>query len=277
MDGNRGHDLDDLVDAEGVLLPSHRFDYGGQCWWCGQAADSGEHKYKRTDLVREFGTGPWKNAVARVVSEKPRDVQSPGATGLKFSKVLCGNCNSARSQKFDRAYDIFSSYIVQEQERILSESGFRWSQIFGSEWRNGRNLVSAYWLKHIGCRFADGGVEVDPKISIYLNDPGQIRSVPLRMELQIQEDLEALTRHFQSHSQDFPSLWIGDLLCLYSRSRQRIRQATSHWGLRWLRLTYQFDLDYSRANINFWKDKVPLPRFSNVDPRSVIENCHLCR
>jgi hypothetical protein len=285
MSGNGGNDPgprydgDELVDKDGVLLPSLRYDYAGRCWWCGGTGDSGEHKYKRTDLVREFGIGPWKgeNAVSQVV-EKPRDLQSPGAARLKFSKVLCGNCNSARSQKFDQAYEQFADHVAHEGDRILAEGGFRWSHVFGREWKTGRNFVTAYWLKHIGCRFADGGLEVDSRISEYLDNPDQIRDVPLRMELQIQDDLAALTRHLQqAHGEDFPSLWIGDLMCMYSRSQGRVHQATCHWGLRWLRLTYQFDLEYSCVITNFWSDKVRLAHFSNVGPESVVRNCHLCR
>jgi hypothetical protein len=31
----------------------------GSCWWCGAPADSREHKLKRSDLVREYGTPPY--------------------------------------------------------------------------------------------------------------------------------------------------------------------------------------------------------------------------
>src|SRR5689334_9234505 len=119
MDGDQTNDqvsqdyYGELVDADGRLLDSRRYHYAGRCWWCGNAADSGEHKYKRTDLVREFGSGPWRgqSAVAQVVGEKQRDLQSPGSARLKFSKVLCGTCNSARSQAFDQAYEQFAEYV----------------------------------------------------------------------------------------------------------------------------------------------------------------------
>lgn len=273
------HEPNDLVDADGRLLPAFRYDYAGRCWWCGQPADSGEHKYKKTDLVHEFGAGPWRepNAIVQVISGRQRDLQSPGAASLKFPKVFCAGCNNARSQSFDEAYMRFANYVAQEEERILNATGFRWSHIFGREWKKGRNLVAAYWLKHIGCRFASGGVEVDPKISRFLDNPGQIRDVPLRLELQIQEDIVAMAQHLrQVHNEDFPSAWMGDLMCFYSRSRQRICQATCHWGLRWLRLTYQFDLEYSRVDLNFWADRVHLARISNLDPRAAIENCREC-
>ncbi|MFC5112013.1 hypothetical protein [Kibdelosporangium philippinense] len=35
-----------------------RHDYAGQCWWCGSVADTREHRYKRSDLIRDFGKGP---------------------------------------------------------------------------------------------------------------------------------------------------------------------------------------------------------------------------
>jgi hypothetical protein len=31
----------------------------GTCWWCGNTADSREHRFKRTDIEREFGRGPY--------------------------------------------------------------------------------------------------------------------------------------------------------------------------------------------------------------------------
>lgn len=278
MEGEISNDSSSYVDADGKLSQAYRYDYAGHCWWCGQVADSGEHKYKRSDLVRVFGKGPWKGAVVRVVDGRENDLQSPGAASLKFAKVLCADCNSARSQKFDLAYDTFSNYVASEQERILANHGFRWSQIFGNEWRAGRNLVTAYWLKHIGCRLAEGGVQVDPGIIGFLNNPCQrLRGTPLRLELQIREDLVAVAQHMsQSHGEDFTGLWMGDLMCLYSRSRQRIHQATGHWGIGWIRLTYQFDLDFSRMITNFWRDGVRLPLVGNIDPELVNQNCMKC-
>jgi hypothetical protein len=61
----------------GQVPPQHRYDYGGRCWWCGAAADSREHKHKKTDLAREFGSGPYigASAVVRAFEGKLRQVQ----------------------------------------------------------------------------------------------------------------------------------------------------------------------------------------------------------
>ena len=176
-------------------------------------ADSGEHKYKRTDLVRTFGNGPWKGrtAVTQVVDDSEQwDLQSPGSRRLKFSKVLCGDCNANRSQDFDFAYDKFAGYVASERARILADEGFRWPDIFGRRWKNSRSLVVAYWLKHIGCRFADGGVEVDPRIIAFLDRPRQIQSLPLRMELQLREDWLEVADHMRLHGEGIlNSFWMS--------------------------------------------------------------------
>ena len=280
MEDESATDSRSFVDEEGLLAPAYRYDYAGRCWWCGQAADSGEHKYKRTDIVRGFGKGPWRgqSAVVRIVDGMEKDLQSPGSRGLKFAKVLCGDCNSARSQEFDRAYEAFSNYVMSEQEHILSNNGFRWSRVFGSQWRSGRNLVTAYWVKHIGCRLAEGGVEVNPGITGFLDHPHMPpRGVPLRLELQIREDWLAVSEHIQqSHGEDFNALWMGNLMCLYSRNRQMIRQATGDWGIGWIGLTYQFDFDYTQMIANFWRDRVRLPHVSSVDPELIDQNCKVC-
>ena len=236
-----------IVNADGRLASQYRYDYAGRCWWCGQTADTGEHKFKRTDLVREFGSGPWRGstAVSQLVGDREYTLQSPGSQRLKFSTVFCGDCNSSRSQSFDFAYDDFSSYMMLEKERILSNMGFRWSGIFGRQWKDGRNLVTAYWLKHIGCRLADAGVKVDPRIIRFLYNPGQIRAVPLRMELQVRADWLELDKNLQSSNQELRSFWMDDLMCEYSSSRQQIVTAIGNVGSRWLGLVYKFDLDSS--------------------------------
>jgi hypothetical protein len=280
-----GPQLGGLVNADGLLARAHRYDYGGLCWWCGQVANSGEHKSKRTDLVRAYGAGPWKgeSAVTHIVDGGgQRDLQSPGAARVKFTKVLCSDCNSARSQPFDLAYEQFADYFVSAQEGIWAAGEFCWSDIFDSEWRAGRNLVTAYWLKHIGCRFADGGVLVDVGIIDSLNHPGRTEKVPLRLEIQACDDVEAFTRHLRHHKQmssteTFHIMQMSGLFCLYSRSRGAVRQATGSWGIGWLRLTYQFDFNYPELATNFWENRVRLAHVSDTDPASLIDECQLCQ
>jgi hypothetical protein len=51
------------------------FSESGRCWWCGVPADSREHKYKKSDLIRQYGSGPWTG------DQRPQRVPSTGPKG----------------------------------------------------------------------------------------------------------------------------------------------------------------------------------------------------
>src|SRR2546423_12673051 len=65
----------------GPLPPDLLHDYAGTCWWRVGIADSREHKYKKSDLVREFGAGPWQGADGEVPHPlRPRPDSGSAAT-----------------------------------------------------------------------------------------------------------------------------------------------------------------------------------------------------
>lgn len=52
----------------------------GTCWWsCTAPVDPREHKLKRSDLVRQFGPGPYKELTS-VREGRNRNVQGPTAS-----------------------------------------------------------------------------------------------------------------------------------------------------------------------------------------------------
>lgn len=116
-----------------------RHAYGPQCWWCGNAADSKEHRYKKADITRLFGKGPYKgqDALSRFVEGKERPVQGPNSRELMFRANLCGKCNNERSQPFDLAYDQFIAHLEANTPSILTSKQLQFSAIFGPEWKAG--------------------------------------------------------------------------------------------------------------------------------------------
>lgn len=267
-EGTNGGIRDDApeVDEHGALLQQFRYDYAGRCWWCGQTADSKEHKHKKSEVKRQLGQGPYTRGVTEQGQHKLYPVQGPDSIQLKFSEVLCGICNSTRSQAADLAYDKFSEYIAAAAEQILDTGQFRWSDIFPRDWRAGRNLVTAYWLKHIGCRLAESGVEVAPALGAYIDAPGSLRPVPVRMELEIREDIAEMQQTVPTGG-----LWLGDMLASYSRSQGRITFATSHLGQGWLRMSYEYDTTLRAGSANFWCKTVHLPRRRSVSPEEMSQ------
>jgi hypothetical protein len=182
----------------------HRYDYGGSCWWCGAVADSREHKYKRTDLARIFGPGPYVGdaAVVRGVAGLSLQVQGPKSGEVKFPPVLCATCNNARSQPFDSAYDAFTEFITQQETPILQTRRFRFSEVYGAEWRSAKENLAKYYVKHIGCRLADAGIRVERPMLDYL-DGRSHRLSGLQMRFGIQGGILALAGHMRSHGDSF--------------------------------------------------------------------------
>lgn len=129
----------------------------GRCWWCGAIADSREHKFKRSDLIREHGPAPYLDGaelsgVGAGVSTRMRSNKS---SPLKFKPNLCQACNNARSQPFDQAYDRFVSWIFDHEDEVLTRRSIDLHAVFGSDWEEAGLDVLRYFVKHACCRIAD--------------------------------------------------------------------------------------------------------------------------
>lgn len=247
-----------------------------RCWWCGGAADSAEHKFKRSDLVRDFGRGAWTapdDAVAHGDGAAATNVRSSRADRLKFRKVMCRNCNSTHSQPFDRAYDVFVEFLAANQQMVLDESCFKWSDVFGPSWEQGRAEVTRYWIKHIGTRLASDSQPVPSGLVAFLNrDPLPARHFNLGLELRA--DIVALSSHALTvHGDDFSaSHWMGDLFTTGGSMPSFI----SHWGWRWLRLTYEVGESIVPGVTTFTSNLVLLPVDYNIDPTQIALACREC-
>ena len=108
------------IDLPGDLFAEYT---GKLCCWCLDAPpDSREHRFKRSDLVQQFGRGPYLGSDETVVSTndgKLVPVQGPRSSELKFRPNLCRRCNGARSQPFDKAWATFTAYVAANEEMIL--------------------------------------------------------------------------------------------------------------------------------------------------------------
>jgi hypothetical protein len=127
------------------------------CWWCGAPADSREHKFKRSDLVREHGVAPYNDGatLSIVGSGGSRYVRSNRSDPLKFSPSLCQPCNNTRSQAHDRAYDRFIEWVLAHEDDVLRTRQVDLEAVFGSTWSADSLDVLRYFAKHVGCRLAE--------------------------------------------------------------------------------------------------------------------------
>ncbi len=210
----------------------------GLCWWCQLAkADSREHKAKRTDLVRQFGPGPYKDLIS-ARDDKARPVQGPNSSLVKFKATMCSTCNNRRSQPFDEAYEQFTAYLSDHERAVLSSRAIDLRAVYGCDWKSGRDGLLRYMAKHAGCRLAENGIEVPVSIRDYL-DGGPEPRAELALEFEIRADIARLTRTVLADG----SVWLGDLLFTDFDSDGRALVVESHYGYRWLRIAWGIGSD----------------------------------
>lgn len=147
----------------------------GACWWCGSPADSREHKLKRSDLVREYGQPPYTGprTLTYYSGSNKRDFQGPKSPLVKFEPSLCARCNGARSQPFDRAWDLLTAYLVENEEDILACKTIDLEAVFGEDWNAEGLNVARYLVKHLVCRVVQevqGPTGIDPTLMAFLDD-----------------------------------------------------------------------------------------------------------
>lgn len=236
-----------------------RADYRGACWWCGDPADSREHRFKRSDLVTQFGTGSYHESggVVRGREGRLQEVQGPNAKVMKFPPSLCRACNTARSQPFDRAYDQLISYVIGNEQRILRSSVIDLRDVYGSHWRAGAIDFARYLVKHAASRLAEAAVGVPAEMRSFL---GGANALPgFRVALEIREDILAMGAADQG-------LWLGDLEYL-GDDDGGIKWVGSFYGFRWLRIVWEhsYELPTWRAA----ERRLSLERGWNVDPATI--------
>jgi hypothetical protein len=157
-------------------------------------------------LVRQFGTGPYKE----VVSAKDgalRRVQGPNSRLAKFKPTMCAKCNNERSQPFDLAYDSFTSYLDDHERHVLASRSVDLRAVYGTAWEAGRDELLRFLAKHIGCRLAENEIEVPESIRGYL-DGGPEPNPELSIEFEIRADIAKASKTILADG----SMWLGDII-----------------------------------------------------------------
>jgi hypothetical protein len=163
---------------------------GRQCWICGAAADSSEHRIKSSDLRRRYGRGKYRGATAPAhirAGELLGYIQGPNAESLRYPPSVCTACNSTRTQPFDRAYDLLVSWLASNESVVLGRRFLDFTEIYGPDFPQQQLNLFRYFAKSFGCRLVDAGQAVPVDIVTLLNKaPFQ---TALRLTCAVNEDV----------------------------------------------------------------------------------------
>jgi hypothetical protein len=86
---------------------------------------------------------------------------------VKFPKSMCGECNNARSQPFDRAYEKFSTYLMNT--RVRTSAGIDFEDVYGASWESETLALARYYAKHFGCRMVRSEFPVPSSLRGFLD------------------------------------------------------------------------------------------------------------
>lgn len=99
-----------------------------------------------------------------------RDVRSAKRSKIvKFKPSLCANCNNARSQPFDRAWDTFAEFVWRSSDELADRQFLDLRVLYGENWREGAANLARYVAKHVGCRMVDDGFKPPNSLARFLD------------------------------------------------------------------------------------------------------------
>ena len=144
-----------------------------RCWWCGDIATTEEHRFKASTLRRVARMGDGTVAPGNVFkssSDYEATLRSlKKGTQIRWRKNLCGNCNSSKSQPFDRAYDDFEAFLVENINMMSGWEQLDWQTVYGSDWQEKARNLARYFGKQLGCMLATYQLRVPIELIEFLD------------------------------------------------------------------------------------------------------------
>lgn len=133
-----------------------------KCWICNtNEATSGEHLVKASILRSIFGevsqAKPLFHSSAR---RRNRRMQSIDSKLVKL-KVLCGDCNSSKTQKMDQAFDEFLRFLERNASNLRMGSKIRLNRVYRLASRKRARDLHLYFVKLFGCVIAEKSIVID--------------------------------------------------------------------------------------------------------------------
>lgn len=153
-----------------------------KCWICNKKADSGEHKFKASDLKRTYG----KKINGIYYRGEPHEINSFKDSFLKFEKVICKNCNESRTRPHDDAYDEFIKYTDSNYEKLFHDKTIDFKDIYGVNWFESKKNLYRYFSKHAGCKLETGELDTNTltkKLANFINGDSKMDSLVIQFEI----------------------------------------------------------------------------------------------
>jgi hypothetical protein len=158
------------------------------CWICGNPADTGEHKIKKSLPISVWGKGPYRGdaAMSHVKNKRAYDIQGPDSQSIKYLASLCSDCNNRRTQPFDFAYDQFCQFVIRNEQDVLKHRVIDFAEVYGPGFEIAQLNLFKYFVKLLGCHLAHGGWPIPNDLRVLLDQQRFLTG--LRITFAVNED-----------------------------------------------------------------------------------------
>ncbi|MBX9895594.1 MAG: hypothetical protein K2Y09_10495 [Nitrosomonas sp.] len=122
------------------------------CWICGQNADSGEHRTKKSDLGLVFpNVSLGKPIYTKTKYNKWVKINSLDSDRFKSTAKICQHCNTTRTQPFDQAWEQLSAYLQENTNRLRLNDSLPLHKVFPGRTKEAMLYVHLFFVKIFGC------------------------------------------------------------------------------------------------------------------------------
>jgi hypothetical protein len=220
------------IDSDYKLMNEHI------CWICGDTiADSAEHIFKKSDITRAYGYGSYKGSSAPVHVKNGviTNIQGANSNTLKYKKTICHLCNTTITQPFDRTYDTFIKWLIENESKILKRRFVDFYEVFNDDFETSQRNLYKYFAKSFGCRLIDAGHDIPDDVTELLDKKSF--ETDLRITFAVNEDILLMS------SQDRDGfIGKGDLIGYYSKSElQKINGYIWNEHISWFTIFYWYN------------------------------------
>jgi hypothetical protein len=250
--------------------------FDGKCWWCGSLDLSKEHKYKKSDIKREYYKDVKEGATINLglyeisnLSKKGMPIQGPNSKVVKFKANLCQKCNNERSQEFDKSYDKLISFLKLNETKTLENPKISMRDIFGLNWRAEKEYFIKYFIKNLGCLLSEVNIEVPKNIIDFLDMKLNLPylEIVISQSVDRKEYLDLVVNEMN------PASWIGRSEVQYEYNQKTNVINFFHYELYYRSFSFYIKLE---KNSNFFRNNFPKDTINlilyNEEPFRILNN-----
>ena len=93
---------------------------------------------------------------------RPADIAAHAtAKTLKPNRSICAHCNDVATQSYDAAWLALSGYLQKHWSEIVGRGSFDLTKVFAADVATQALRVQLYFVKALGCKLNDDGINVD--------------------------------------------------------------------------------------------------------------------